>query len=1193
MSKRKRAVLVCTALCAALLIFSITILPAIVKSRAVQALQGATGRTTRLESVSINPLTLTLTARGFAMNEKGGAPFISIGAIRASVSPASIYRRALVLSQVQIDSPAITLTRTGPNRYNFSDIQERLQAGKKTEKKGESRFSINNITLTGGSVDFNDQAVAGGRVHRVRNLKIGIPFISNIPYLVEQYTAPRISAVVNGAPFSFAGRMKPLSTSMESSVHIGLKRLDLPQFVAYSPRKLPAELKSGTLTIDTDVKYRVFSHRNPELIISGLVRLNDMAIAMKNGQPLVRVPLLEVQASRLELFARLFWFSAIRADGLELFVSRDKSRKWIFERLAVAEKRGEERKAAASQPAAGGKPQHPSIQISSLSLANASVHFSDALATGGFRGSLSRINLRMKNLDTAFERYADYELSLLADQEATLNSRGSISFTPLSLKNSIALKGLKLQRGWPYLAQHLTAPVRGTMDLSADLTYSGEKGVTLEKGSLALRQLSTRYGRGDGLDLGLFSINGASYRQKENSLSMDEVRLSKGSISVSRESDGALSLLSLFRSGEQSAPPSQRAKTVSRKPGAASRPLSYRLKRFQTERLNLAFTDKSREEKPRFILRNTGISLTNLNGPKFTPAHLNCSTIFGTHSPIRLRGEITPLPFRFRGNISVGRLPITDFEDYFPDNLNLSVIDGYLDSSLGLDISLREGKPYGTFRGSAGVRSFHSVDADAEEDLLKWESLQLDQFQGKLEPFSLSIRQIALNGVYSRIIVRKNGTLNLQNLVEHPAPATTTGQKGVPPPATVARQAPATKRQISIGAVTIQEGTVAFSDHHLPQQFTSTFYNLGGRISGMSSDDSRFADVDLRGNLESHSPLQITGTINPLRDDLFVDLKIAFKDIELSPVTPYSGTYLGYSVERGKLFLDLKYHIEQKELRSENRIFIDQFTFGNRVESQKATRLPVRLGLALLKDRKGEIHLDVPVTGRTDDPQFSIWRLVFQVLQNLLVKAATSPFSLLSSLFGEGTDLSSIQFSQGSSALPAGEAQKLSALAKALSDRPALKMEVKGYVDREKDTEGYRRELFNRKLLNEKTLSLAKQRRGEGADPAHDATLQPEEYSRYLEAVYRREKFPKPRNAFGLVKELPDGEMKKLIIANTVVSEQDLHSLAQERSAAVMAHLVKGGVAAERIFLKKDDIHRLPEKSGQIRSRVELNAIAP
>jgi hypothetical protein len=499
------------------------------------------------------------------------------------------------------------------------------------------------------------------------------------------------------------------------------------------------------------------------------------------------------------------------------------------------------------------------------------------------------------------------------------------------------------------------------------------------------------------------------------------------------------------------------------------------------------------------------------------------------------------------------------------------------------------------------MRAFHAIDSIDEEDLLKWESLQLDNIQGTLEPFSLALREIVLNGAYSRIVIRKDGTLNLQNLVQKdekkpnaqaPDSAAAQPAEPSPPPGPVPQPASA-RKQIRIDAVTIQDGTMSFTDNHLPRRFAATFYKLGGRVSGLSSEESKFADVDLRGNLENNSPLQITGKINPLRDDLFVDLKVSFQDIDLSPVTPYTGTFLGYTVEKGKLDLDLKYKIENKKLDSENKIFIDQFTFGEKVESDKATTLPVKLGLALLKDHKGEIHLDVPVTGRTDDPKFSIWKLVFQVLQNLLVKAVTSPFSLLSSMFGSGQDFSAVQFDLGLSTIPPREEQKLEALSKALLDRPALKIELKGYVDREKDAEAYRNELLNHKLRNEKFLALSKAGTIKEGEKSDLVKLLPEEYATYLKAVYRKEKFPKPRNAIGLVKDLPPDEMKKLIISNTVVGEPELQTLARERAVAVTNHLVgKGSVPTERIFQKNDNIFKAPEKDTQTKSRVELNAIA-
>lgn len=1210
MSKQKKLAISAAVMLGALLVFSVTILPTLVKNRACEAIRQATGRPVRIESVSINPFTLAASVRGFAIEEKEGAPFVACAGIRATISPASLYRRALILAEVTLEDPSFSFTRTAPNRYSFTDILERLQAQKKPLPPKPLLFSINNITVTNGTVDFDDQAVDGGRKHTVRNLAFSVPFISNIPYLLEEYTNPKLSAVVDGAPFSFAGKVKPFSKSMESEVSIHLDRLNLPRLSAYSPYPPPVDLVAGTISGDLDINYRISADKMPQLLVRGQTRLDDIVVNMKSGRPLLKLPLLEVKAAKLEVFARRFELETIALNGLELFVSRDTKGKWMYERLLP------QKKAAAKNESGSDREreavtalQLPLVTVSALTVANGSVHFSDALPKGGFKGAFSDIDFALKHFTTAADTAAEYELSLLADNEATLAADGRFSISPLTVTAATELSGLNLQKGWPYLARFLTAPLKGVLDLSGEVAFSKDKGLTAENGILTLKNFSTRYNDNDRLELALLTVNGAAFKQKENSLEIAGVKLAKGNVIFSREADGKISLLSLL--APQPHPPTQKTtpaaavnKSGPAKAQGGTKVFSYRLKRLQADKLNLLFSDKSRSVKPTFSLRNTSLSLANLNGPRFTPAQLRFTSTFGKQTPLKASGEITPLPFHYKGDLSIGRLPVTDFEEYFPENLNIIITDGYLDTVMKMDVSLKDGKPTGTFRGSAGIRSFHSIDMVAEEDLLKWESLQLDEFQGSLAPFVLELREIALNGVYSRIIVRKNGTLNLQNLIQQPPPAVTPEREGAvgalplgPAATTAAAQAPPpqnvrARRQINVGAVTIQDGTIAFSDNHMPHPFASTFYNMGGRISGLSSDDSKFADVDLRGNLESQSPLQITGKINPLRDDLFVDLKVSFHDIELSPASPYSGIYLGYTVEKGKLYLDLKYHIEKKLLSSDNKIFIDQFTFGPKVESDKATNLPVKLGLALLKDRKGEIHLDVPVSGSTDDPKFNIWKLVFHSFKNLLVKAVTSPMALLSSLFGSGEDFSAIPFGYGSSVISPQEERKLDALSKMLLDRPALKMGLKGFVDREKDIEAYRRELLLRKLRNEKLLALGKEGRLKPDDKGDTIQLLPEEYVTYLAPVYKKEKFPKPRNVLGLIKTLPPDEMSKLIIANTIIGDPEFQALARERVMAVMKYLVrKGNVPAERLFQNDDDVFKAPEKDSISRSRVELNAI--
>jgi uncharacterized protein involved in outer membrane biogenesis len=1215
MTKRKKILLTGLASMAIFLIFTMAILPVIVRNQAVAAIEKETGRKISIQKVSINPFTLSVTVRGFSIAAKDGGKFVSVASVHASLGLASIYRRALILSEVSLDAPSITFSRLTANNYSFNDIIELQKTRPKS--KSEAHFSINNISITNGSLDFNDQAVPGGRNHTIRDLKVSVPFISNIPYLVEKYTDPHISALVNGAPFGFDGKIKPLSKSMETSVHIDLKQLNLPEYIAYLPVKPPADLVSGKLTLDSEITYRIHTDKKPQLHIKGLVQLEQIDINLKNGKPLVRIPLFKANASMLEVLAQKFAFESITVEGLELYASRTAKGEWMYSQLlpAASDKKqpatDTDKTQEKSPPA-----QAPLVQVKEFAFNNGIVHMYDAQPAGGFKSEITQIDAAIRNFSTAADAQAEYEFSLLMDDEATFSADGSFSLTPLKATVSSELSGMKIQRAWPYMAQFLTAPVKGTIDFSSELAFNKADGLKIEQGSLLISELSTKYGDKEGFDLARFEINGAGFNQKENTAEIAEIRLSKGNISLSREADGSISVLSLLKQStvkpatpipQPSVPAAALATTAlpAASPGKqATQDFSFRLKKFQLDSFNIAVTDKTVSDKPRFTLKNSSLSLTNLNGPKFTPATLKFTSTFNKGTPLKASGEITPLPFRYKGNVSIGRLPLRDFDAYFPSNLNVFILSGFADTSMTVDVSLKDGKPFGSFKGNAGVRAFHAIDTKAEEDLLKWESLQLDDIQGNLEPFSLALRQIALNGVYSRIIIRKDGTLNLQNLVEKPqqndaAPvAPQTAAAGTPPtvvtPSAANQQTSVAQKQIRIDAVTIQDGMLSFTDNHLPQHFATTFYNLGGRVSGLSSEEAKFADVDLRGNLENHSPLQITGQINPLRGDLFVDLKVSFRDIELSPITPYTGRFLGYTVEKGKLFLDLKYRIDKKKLDSENKVFIDQFTFGEKVESDKATSLPVKLGLALLKDRRGEIHLDLPVTGRTDDPQFSIWGVVWQVVKNVLVKAVTSPFSLLSSMFGGGgQDFSAVQFDAGSSRLTAQEEQKLATLAKALLDRPALKVELKGYVDRERDTEGYRSDLFNRKLKNEKFIALSREGTLKEGEKADTVTVLPEEYARYLAAVYKKEKFPKPRNMFGLVKDLPPDEMKKLIITNTAVGDPELQTLARERILAVKNHLVlKGSVAPERVFEKNDNVFKAPEKETAPRSRVELNAIA-
>src|SRR6185295_7584438 len=448
--------------------------------------------------------------------------------------------------------------------------------------------------------------------------------------------------------------------------------------------------------------------------------------------------------------------------------------------------------------------------------------------------------------------------------------------------------------------------------------------------------------------------------------------------------------------------------------------------------------------------------------------------------------------------------------------------------------------------------------------------------------------KVALTDFYSRLIVHPDGTLNVQGIVkQEPAAAASEGTKAAPSEAKAGegKKEPA---PITIAAVTLQGGTINFTDGFVKPNFTANMTQVGGRVSGLSSDENRRAEVELRGQLRNHSPLEISGTINPLGRNLFANIKTDFKDIELSPMSPYSARYAGYSIEKGKLSLSLTYHIENRKLKADHHVYIDQFTFGDKVESPDATSLPVRLAVSLLKDRNGIIDLNFPVSGSLDDPEFSVWGVVLDIVKNLLVKAATSPFSPIQALVGEGVELSYVEFDSATPQLEGAATEKLNALAKVLVERPALSVDIAGHVDVEKDRERLRQDAFEHKVKAQKLNDLVK--RGEAGLSIETIKIAPEEYEEYLTKAYKQESFPKPRNMLGLNKSLPVPEMEKLMLTNLQLTDDDLRQLAAQRAQAVKDYLVTTGkVDSQRLFLLETKT-LAPERKEKLKdSRVDFS----
>jgi len=204
----------------------------------------------------------------------------------------------------------------------------------------------------------------------------------------------------------------------------------------------------------------------------------------------------------------------------------------------------------------------------------------------------------------------------------------------------------------------------------------------------------------------------------------------------------------------------------------------------------------------------------------------------------------------------------------------------------------------------------------------------------------------------------------------------------------------------------------------------------------------------------------------------------------------------------------------------------------------------VKLAVALLKDRNGRIDLDLPVTGSMDDPKFSIGGLVWKAVMNIILKVATSPFSLLGALIGGGgEELQFVDFAPGLSALDAAQTNKLDKLTKALYERPALNLEITGNADIVAD-----RDALSLQKLRDKMKSLRVQELTASGKPLPaDFKFEDGDYEDLLRTTYKADFNTTPERA------LREARTAAVATNSTARKNSDLLAL-----AAVQADSSKG-----------------------------------
>lgn len=1206
-------------------------IPALLLAQIPARLSQLLGRPVSLEAVQFEPGQLALGLKGLRIGPAGsapGEPLLQIDALRFDIGlGATLRQRAPVIEALAIDGARLRLARTAPGRYDIDDLIARLTAAPQQPASPEPvRFALKQLALRDAQLRFDDRPA--GRVHEVQALTLTLPFLSSLPDDVTIPAEPRLSFTVNGTRMDAGKRLLPFAQTRSGDLTLVFADLDLKPWLGYLPASLPVRLQRGRLGADLNLHFTQPPQGTPTVQVQGRLSLDDLALTEPDGTPLAAWRALKVELRDLQPLHQRISLGTLRIEGAELHVARDARGRLNLQRLQPEAKPDAPADDASTVKSAAPSPWQ--VALAALQIDGARVHWHDATLRPAADYRLDPLTLELRGLQWPLKApiplAAQASLHPAAAKAPTpgrpatpaagqLRIEGLVSDREATL--ALRLDGLDLDALSPYARLALQPRLSGRLSSQAQLRWAADPEVlalTLDTAALQDLQLREAAARTTAplASVRQLQLAGARIDLLARRLDVARLQLTQPVLALSRRADGELNVARWLQPAAPVATQGKPAAASTRRHDAARPEAPWRLalRELSVTGGRLAWTDASvtaalTEGPLRADVSGLKLRLQDLAWPVAARAPLprlqlaasvgapaTPGTAPGTatdRGDIDWSGRIGLAPLQAEGRLKLRALPVHLAMPYADNALQASL--RHADLSLDTQLKARS-SPAGWQVATDGDLQLNEVMVhgkaaadDSGSALLSWQSLSLQGLVLALAPPArprIEVREQALTDFYSRLVLNERGHLNLEELEARP-PATA---PAAPPAAAAAAPAPAAAASappsdplpfdLVLGPTQLRNGRIDFSDYYIKPNYSARMTELNGMFGAFRSGTREMAALTLRGRVADTALLEISGQLNPTARPLALDIRARATDLELAPLSPYAGKYAGYAIERGKLSMDVAYKIEADgKLEASNQVILNQLTFGERVESPSATQLPVLLAVALLKDRNGVIDINLPVSGSVNDPQFSVGGIVWKVILNLLGKALTAPFALLA---GGGTDdLSQVGFLPGTAHFTDAGRQSLDKVAKALADRPSLMMTVTGAADTVSEREEAQRVALEERLQAEQRREQLRAAPSAGAAAVATAPgasapslppLSADDRARLLKRLYQQATLPdKPRNAIGLLRDLPPAEMEARLRAGIRITEDTMRELALQRGLAVRDALIAQGLPSERLFL--------------------------
>jgi hypothetical protein len=562
-----------------------------------------------------------------------------------------------------------------------------------------------------------------------------------------------------------------------------------------------------------------------------------------------------------------------------------------------------------------------------------------------------------------------------------------------------------------------------------------EPSIAINKASLTLNNLEfTDDKQHKIISLPKLTLNALTFMWPQATGEIETLSLSNPFVDVAFEHNYMPTFISLFSSSKEPTKTSNKTSSPNNALGTMT------LRSLKLDNGELTITDKNVKNSIPSKLTHLSLEVNNISTDTNQTLTYTLASTLDEKSTLSLDGTYLQKNHAVKSTFEATALALSKIQPYISPITSLHVKQGLLSLKGDIKASFESKPAIAINADTVGITNLLIHDA-TQTSFVAWENLVLKTIHYKNLPESLHIEAIALTKPYVNLDIHKDHTTNFTNIITTHATSKETKK-------------PVAPMELYIGKVMLQDGHANFKDASLPISFETYMNKLNGSVSTLNTKNTKPSLLSLEGKVGKYGYTKVEGSLLPFDFKNHSNLKLLFKNIDLHSLTPYSGKFLGYAIEKGKLSMDLSYTIKKGVMEGANKINLDTLTLGKKIESPDAANLPLELAIALLKDSNGQIDIDLPVSGNLNDPDFKYGALVWKAFGNLIGGIITSPFKLLGSIVGvsQSEGLKSIDFPAGDASLVASEEEKMEQYRLILEKKIGLKLIIAPSYNEEADT---------------------------------------------------------------------------------------------------------------------------------------------